>query len=120
MKVAKLDDFVRGWFIGNFDPSVLKTDAVEVAHKIYEQGDYEEFHHHKVATEITAIVKGRVEMNGVEYGRGDVIVIEPGEGTDFRALTDAENVVVKVPCVGGDKYCGPCDGAGAVAAPDGA
>lgn len=120
MKVAKLDDFVRGWFIGNFDPSVLKTDAVEVAYKIYEQGDYEAFHHHKVATEITAIVKGRVEMNGVEYGRGDVIVIEPGEGTDFRALTAAENVVVKVPCVKDDKYCGPCGGADTREPADGA
>ena len=111
MKVAKIEDFVRGWFIGDFEPSMLKTDAAEVACKIYKAGDYEEFHHHKVATEITVIVKGRAEMNGVEYGRGDVIVIEPGEGTDFRALTDAENVVVKVPCVKGDKYCGSCGGA---------
>ncbi len=110
MKKARLEDFVRGWFIGDFEPSMLKTDAAEVAYKTYEAGDYEEFHHHKIATEITVIVKGRAEMNGVEYGRGDVVVIEPGEGTDFRALTDAENVVVKVPCVKGDKYLGPDDG----------
>ena len=32
------------------------------------------------------------------------IVIEPGEATDFRALTDATNVVVKVPGALNDKF----------------
>jgi len=30
MKLHKLDDMVRGWFIGNFEPSVLKTKKFEV------------------------------------------------------------------------------------------
>ena len=29
MKKARLEDFVRGWFIGDFEPSMLKTDAAE-------------------------------------------------------------------------------------------
>ena len=35
---------------------------------------------------------------------GDIIVLEPGEATDFEAITDAINVVVKVPGALGDKY----------------
>ncbi len=108
MRVANIEDFVRGWFIGDFDPSIVKTSAVEVAYRIYKKGNYEKSHHHKVATEITAITKGRVRMNGTEYKRGDVIVIEPGEGTDFEALTDAENIVVKIPGAMNDKYLDPC------------
>ena len=42
MKTAKLEDMVKGWFVGNFEPSLLKTNDVEVAVKSYKKGDYEE------------------------------------------------------------------------------
>ena len=65
----------------------------------------EELHYHKIATEITVITQGRVKMNGVEYIKGDIIVMEPGESTDFECLEDGtQNVVVKIPGVNNDKY----------------
>ena len=59
---------------------------------------------HKIATEISVVISGRVRMNGVEYGQGDIIVMEPGDATDFEALTEAVNVVVKLPGANNDKY----------------
>ena len=106
MKVAKLDDMVRGWFIGNFNPTLLETNDVEVAVKEYKKGDYEEKHYHKIATEITVIISGKVKMNGVIYSKGDIIVIEPNEATDFEALEDTVNTVVKLPGQNDDKYLG--------------
>lgn len=106
MKVAKLEDMVKGWFVGNFDPTLIKTNDVEVAVKEYKKGDYEEKHYHKIATEITVIVSGKVRMNGIEYSKGDIIVIEPNEATDFHALEDAVNTVVKFPGASNDKYLG--------------
>jgi len=106
MRVAKLDDMVKGWFIGNFDPTLIKTNDVEVAVKEYKKGDYEEKHHHKIATEITVIVSGKVRMNGIEYSKGDIIVIEPNEATDFEALEDTVNTVVKYPGASDDQYLG--------------
>jgi len=107
MKVAKLKDMTKGWFIGNFEPSLFKTNAVEVAVKTYNKGDYEEKHYHKIATEYTVIISGRVKMNGIEYGVGDIIVMEPFESTDFEALEDnTMNVVVKMPGANNDKYIG--------------
>ena len=100
----RLEDFTKGWFVGNFTPTLLATDAVEVAVKRYQAGDREAAHHHKVATELTAIVSGRVRMSGQEIGPGEVIRIAPGQSTDFTALTDTVTVVVKLPCVKGDKY----------------
>ena len=50
------------------------------------------------------MTKGTVRMNGVEYTEGDIIVMEPNEATDFHAVTDAENVVVKLPGANNDKY----------------
>jgi quercetin dioxygenase-like cupin family protein len=104
VKTAKLKDMTRGWFVGNFEQSIFKTNDVEVAIKQYQAGDYEQRHYHKVAAEITVIVSGEAEMNGKKYEAGDIIVIEPGEDTDFRAMTKTVNVVVKIPGVNKDKY----------------
>ena len=100
----KLDHFTKGWFVGNFSPTLLATDAVEVAVKHYRAGQAESAHYHKVATELTLIVSGRVRMSGEEVGPGEIIKIKPGQATDFVSLTDTTTVVVKVPCASGDKY----------------
>ena len=105
MKTAKLNDMIKGWFIGNFEPSLLKTNDVEVAVKTYDKGDYEACHYHKIATEFTVIVSGKVKMNGIEYGAGDIVVMEPNEATDFECLENGTtNVVVKIPGANNDKY----------------
>ena len=104
MKLHKLKDMFRGWVVGNFEPSLYKTDNVEVAVKNYKAGDKEEKHYHKIATEITIISDGKVRMNGTIYGTGDIITIEPGEATDFEVLEDTITTVVKLPCVKDDKY----------------
>lgn len=104
MKHYRLENMVKGWFVGAFEPTVLQTDACEVAVKHYRQGDCEKAHYHRVATEVTVIVSGRVKMSGKEWRDGDIICLEPGEITDFEALTDVITVVVKHPGVLNDKY----------------
>lgn len=106
MKKARLEDMVKGWFVGDFEPTLIKTREVEVAVKEYRKGDLEGRHHHKVATEITVISSGLVRMNGIEYGKGDIIVIKPLESTDFEALEDTITTVVKYPGASHDKYEG--------------
>jgi quercetin dioxygenase-like cupin family protein len=104
MKKDRLAEFTGGWFIGNFTPSLLKTNDVEVAVKHYKAGDYDKEHYHKIGTEYTVVVKGSVKMSGKEYAEGDVLTIPPMESTDFLALTDATTVVVKIPGASNDKY----------------
>ena len=100
----RLDDMVGGWLVGNFEPSCIKTDACEVACKHYAAGASEVAHVHRIATEITLIAAGRVRMNGRTFGSGDIVILEPGEATDFTALEPTTTVVVKMPSVIGDKY----------------
>jgi hypothetical protein len=59
-----------------------------------------------VATEVTVVVSGRVTMMGKVLDASDIMLLEPGEATDFRALTDAVCAVVKLPSAHGDKYPG--------------
>lgn len=105
MKINHLKNMVRGWFIGNFEPSLYKTENCEIAVKEYNAGDYEEAHYHKIATEFTVIISGKVLMNGIEYHAGDIIEISPLEITNFKCLENGTiNVVVKIPSVKNDKY----------------
>ena len=99
-----LDDMFKGWFIGNFEPSLFKTNDVEVGVKKYKAGDYENAHFHKIATEFTVIISGEVEMNGVVYKENDIIKIVPNVVTNFKAITDVITVVVKLPGANEDKY----------------
>jgi len=58
---------------------------------------------------VTVIISGSVRMCGKEWGEGDIILLHPGEITDFQALTDSVNVVVKIPGALNDKYMAPQD-----------
>jgi len=104
MELNKLNDFVKGWIIGNFDPSLFKTDMFEISIKRYKAGDSENSHYHALATEWTAVVSGSVIMNGVTYTEDDIITVDKGEWVRFECVTDAVTVVVKIPCVKNDKY----------------
>jgi quercetin dioxygenase-like cupin family protein len=106
MRGYRLDSMTRGWFVGDFEPTAFKTSACEVGVKTYKKGDIEDRHYHAIATELTVIAEGKVELNGKKYLKGDIIVIEPGEDTDFKALTDVTTVVVKIPGAKSDKYLG--------------
>jgi len=95
---------VRGWFIGDFDPSVIRTPDFEVAVQNFSAGEKETKHVHKVATEVTVIISGECTMNGIGYSSGDIVLISPGNPNQFSAITDVVTVVVKLPSVAGDKY----------------
>ena len=104
MDVHSLNDFTKGWFIGNFAPTLDNTNDFEIAIKHYDAGESESRHVHRVATEYTAIISGHVQMNGQDFYANDIVVIHPGESTDFVVLEKTATVVVKTPCVQNDKF----------------
>lgn len=104
MTKYKLKDFTKGWFIGNFEPSLYKTKDFEVAVKIYKKGDKERAHYHKIAHEFTLVTQGQCRLNDEVFEDGDLIWIKPGEVVEFEALEDTTNTVVKIPSAKGDKY----------------
>jgi quercetin dioxygenase-like cupin family protein len=99
-----LDEMTGGWFVGDFEPSALRTKNFEVAIKKYRAGDKEPRHIHKIATELTVVVSGKILMDTKEYAAGSIIQILPNDSSDFEAIEDTIIVVVKTPSVAGDKY----------------
>ncbi len=95
---------IKGWFVGEFEPTLYKTNDVEVAVKEYDAGDFEQPHYHKIATEITVIVSGKVKMFDKIWITGDIVVVEPGDITGFEAIEKTSTTVVKIPGALNDKY----------------
>lgn len=107
MKVYKSQDMVGGWFIGNFKPSVLKTDLFEVSFKKHKKGEIWDIHYHKIATEYNYLINGRMRVLGKDLFSGDIFVINPFEIVDPTFVEDCEIITVKTPSAVGDKYCIP-------------
>tara|TARA_B110000037_G_C16993495_1_gene454107 strand:- start:59 stop:379 length:321 start_codon:yes stop_codon:yes gene_type:complete len=104
MKKFNLKDMIGGWFVGDFEPTIIKTDKAEVAIKKYKKGHYEKLHHHKLADEVTVLVSGKAKMNDEIVFSNDIILIEKNENTDFTALEDCVTVVFKTGSFENDKY----------------
>lgn len=104
MKKFNLKDMIGGWFVGNFDPTIVKTETAEVAIKKYQKGHYEKMHHHKLADEVTVLVSGKAKMNNEIISSNDILLIEKNESTDFTALEDCITVVFKTASFKDDKY----------------
>lgn len=104
MLIYNLTAMKNGWFVGDFEPTCFSTSQFEIAYKRYHAGYRDNRHFHKIATELTLIVGGTAKFNDRICNDGDIIEISPGEHTEFEAVTDVATIVVKVPCVTGDKY----------------
>mgnify|MGYP003117993419 CR=1 FL=1 len=106
MKIFKIKDMVKGWFIGDFDPCVIKSKDVEVAHHFYKSNyeNSEGAHYHKKATEINYIVNGEVIASGKKLTTGDIFVYEPYDVSDVQFLSDTNLIVVKMPSCTNDKF----------------
>lgn len=104
MKRYKLENFTRGWLLGDFTPNVFRTKHFEFGVKKYKKGDKETAHYHKVATEISVVVSGEFKMNRRKLKAGDVIIMEPNDVARFSCIKAGCTAIVKMPSVKEDKY----------------
>ena len=106
MKRISLKQFKKGWIVGNFEPSLLKSEDIEIAIQSYQAGDEEQQHYHKLGTEISIVVLGSASFNGEVLNEEDGMVIYPKESNIFKAITDCKVLVIKYPSSKSDKYQG--------------
>lgn len=106
MRVERLENFIGGWFIGNFQPSMVECQDFEVCVKRFSAGDSEPVHFQLEAWEVTVVIDGRCEIGGVELTAGDILLIDPLEASGFLALSDCTLVAIKSPSNPRDKVLG--------------
>jgi hypothetical protein len=103
MKSFRIEDFTKGWIIGNFSPVIVKSKEFEIAMKFFSAGETEPSHFQVIATEITLVASGEITINGSNFSSGDIILIEPGEVADFKSLTASKLFCIKFPSNPDDK-----------------
>lgn len=94
MKKYHIDNFIKGWFVGNFKPSLLEADFEVGLHR-HKAGEFHQDHFHKKSTEINLVIEGQIKINGQEFGPGEIFVLEPYEVSQVEYLTDVKLVVVR-------------------------
>lgn len=104
MKLYRLTDMKKGWFVGDFEPTAFKTKSAEVALRFFKQGEETQDHYHKVATEVNLVVDGIMLINGKRMHPGSIFVLEPGERSHAVFEQDTVLVIFKEPSAKGDKY----------------
>ena len=104
MKVGKLSNHNRGWIIGDFENSLVRTKDFEVCVRVHPKGEVWPAHTHKIATEYNVLISGSMSMCGVELESGDTFIVEPNEIADPIFHEDCTIVCVKTPSVPTDKY----------------
>ena len=104
MREYDVNYLIGGWFIGDFDKSVLKTTEFEVAYKTHYAGEHWESHYHAQAEEINYLIEGTMSINGSTLIGPTIFVLEKMEVADPIFITDVKLIVVKTPSIPGDKF----------------
>ena len=104
MKKYNLKDFEKGWFIGNFEPSIFKTKEFEIALLSHHKDEVWPKHFHKEADEVNVLISGSMAVNNVQIFPGDIFHIEKNEIVEPIFYEDCKLICVKFPSIPGDKY----------------
>ena len=100
----KLTDYIGGWLIGNFNPSIVKTKDCEVAVKFVKAGTIGDNHYHKKSDEYTVILSGRAIDNEIEYIQGDIIEIKRNMKNKTIFVDDSIILSIKTDTDTNDKF----------------
>ena len=105
IKQNKLENMTRGWCIGDFSPSILKTELFEVGYLKHSKDEMWPAHLHKKADEYNILIKGKMTINNETIEKGDIFVVPKGMLTSAKFLEDCEILCIKVPSNTKDKFC---------------
>jgi hypothetical protein len=104
MQKFKLEDFIRGWFIGDFTPSIFRTPNFEVGVLHHHKDELWPAHYQKVATEFNVLLSGSLSINNQLILVGEIFIIEPLEIAEPIFHEDCKVLCIKVPSLPNDKF----------------
>ena len=96
-------DYIRGWVIGNFNPSIKKIKEYEIALLLHKKGEIWDFHYHKEAIEINILLTGKMLLNNIEIVQNEIFIIQKNIIACPFFLEDCNILCIKIPSVPGDK-----------------
>jgi redox-sensitive bicupin YhaK (pirin superfamily) len=80
----------------------FKSENLNVSVQIYQKGESDFSHYHKVCNILIYIAYGRVKICDSEYVEDDVVIFSVRESIEIKALEKSKIILLKSPDVEGD------------------
>ena len=95
-----------GWFVGCFEPNLIKREDIEVGIKKIPSNTNPDYHYHKIKTEYTILLEGKIVCvkDNIEVEAGSIIKLLPYEKNDQFFPIESLILVINTPSIQGDKY----------------
>lgn len=92
------------WLIGDFLPSIIKTDKFEVGIHSHKKNEPTESHFHLKTKEINVIISGKMRVGNDILSKDDIFVFVEGQISDVNFLEDTVLLVIRNGSFPNDKY----------------
>ena len=101
--ILPFQSYIRGWLIGDFEPSIVRTKDFEVGILTHKAGEKWPFHYHAHLDEINLLIKGEMRINNCNVSAGDVFVFNKNMISCPIFIEDCTVLCVKIPSLPKDK-----------------
>jgi len=104
-KMEKIDiaHYTRGWLVGNFEPSVIKTELFEFGVLRHKKDEKWGFHYHAETKEINILIQGKMRINNVLVEENTIFIFERNMISCPLFLEDCVVICIKLPSLPNDK-----------------
>ena len=102
-KYDDLRNYTRGWFMGNFEPSLVKVEDFEICIAHHYAGELSQSHYHTNSKEINVVTSGEILVNGTRLVKGGIFIYEAFEVSEVSFVLDTSLVVIRMPSSPFDK-----------------
>jgi NDP-sugar pyrophosphorylase family protein len=99
-----ISDYLRGWIIGNFEPSIKRETRFEIGLLSHFKMEKWAFHYHKESIEINILIEGKMIINNIEINKGNIFIFNKNIIACPIFLEDCKILCIKIPSIPGDKY----------------
>lgn len=103
IQIYDLETMFRGWFLGNFEPSVLKHTGLEIGYLLHKKGEKWQTHYHNNIIEVNLLIEGKMILNDIEINKNQIFVIDKKVLACPIFLEDCRIICIKIPSMVGDK-----------------
>lgn len=103
-KIINKNEYVRGWLIGDFEPSIEKNKDIELGYLFHEKDSIWDYHYHKESKEINILINGSMIINNIKYNKNELFIIDKNIISCPQFIENCDVLCIKIPSKSKDKY----------------
>ena len=103
MRKDKIENYVKGWVVGDFEPSILRHKDLEVGIAYHKKNEPTQQHYHTSSEEYNFIINGRMRVNEKILEKGDIFIYERMDISNCEFIEDTTLMIIRIPSAPNDK-----------------